>query len=109
MARLLPAVARLQRGARSRESVVRRRGGTARQSTFVGCGGHHSLAALFVPASITIIAAWDVRGRTSVALRRDYAPLLICVLFSAAGAFLLLALASLLARPLENATLVQLV
>ena len=63
------------------------------------------LAGLFVPASIAIIAAWDVLGSTSVALRRDYAPLLICVLFSAATAFLPLALASLLARPLLGASL----
>jgi tetratricopeptide (TPR) repeat protein len=58
------------------------------------------LAVLLVPASIAIIAAWDVLGSTSVALRRDYAPLLICTLLSAAAAFLPVALASLLARPL---------
>lgn len=60
------------------------------------------LAALFVPASIAIIAAWDVLGSTSVALRRDYAPLLICVLFSAGGAFLPMALA----RPFLGAPVV---
>ena len=64
------------------------------------------LAALFVPAAIAIIAAWDVLGSTSVALRRDFAPLLICVLFAAAGAFLPLALASLVARPLLGAPVV---
>ena len=37
------------------------------------------LAVLFVPAAIAIIAAWDVLGSTSVALRRDYAPLLVCI------------------------------
>jgi len=56
------------------------------------------LAVLFVPAAIAIIAAWDVLGSTGVALRRDFAPLLICALMAAAAAFLPVALASLLGR-----------
>ena len=40
------------------------------------------VAILFVPACILIIAAWDGRGSPGVALPRDYAPMLACVLMT---------------------------
>jgi Tfp pilus assembly protein PilF len=39
-------------------------------------------AILFVPACIALIAAWDGLGSTGVALRRDYAPMAVCILMS---------------------------
>src|SRR6266446_5082263 len=38
------------------------------------------LALLFVPICIAIISLWDHLGSLGVVLRRDYSPLLICVL-----------------------------
>lgn len=38
------------------------------------------LALLFVPACIAIISLWDHLGSLGVVLRRDYSPLLICIL-----------------------------
>ena len=46
------------------------------------------VAVLFVPACIIIIAAWDGRGSAGVALQRDYAPLLACVLMTFAASHL---------------------
>jgi tetratricopeptide (TPR) repeat protein len=44
------------------------------------------LAVLFVPACIAIIALWDRLGSLSVVLRRDYSPLLVCILMCWAAA-----------------------
>lgn len=46
------------------------------------------VAILFVPACVLIIAAWDGRGSAGVALQRDYAPLLACVLMTFAASHL---------------------
>jgi hypothetical protein len=46
------------------------------------------LALLFVPACIAIISLWDHLGSLGVVLRRDYSPLLICVLMCWVAAFL---------------------
>jgi len=44
------------------------------------------LAVLFVPACVAIIAVWDHLGSVGVVLRRDYSPLLVCVLMCRAAA-----------------------
>lgn len=44
------------------------------------------LALLFVPVAVMIAAAWLGRGSASVALQRDYAPMLACVLLAWAAA-----------------------
>ena len=46
------------------------------------------IAVLFVPACVAIISVWDHLGSVSVVLRRDYSPLLVCVLMSWAAAVL---------------------
>ncbi len=46
------------------------------------------LAALFVPAAVVIIAYWAGRGSASVALQRDYAPMLACILLAWTAAHL---------------------
>ena len=46
------------------------------------------VAILFVPACVLIIAAWDGRGSPGVALPRDYAPMLACVLMTFAASHL---------------------
>jgi len=51
------------------------------------------LALLFVPICIAIISLWDHLGSLSVVLRRDYSPLLICVLMCWAAACLPAAIA----------------
>ena len=38
------------------------------------------IAVLFAPACIAIISLWDHLGSVSVVLRRDYSPLLVCIL-----------------------------
>jgi tetratricopeptide (TPR) repeat protein len=38
------------------------------------------LAVLFVPACVAIISLWDHLGSLGVVLRRDYSPLLVCIL-----------------------------
>ncbi len=44
------------------------------------------LAVLFVPACIAIISIWDHLGSVGVVLRRDYSPLLVCILMCWAAA-----------------------
>jgi hypothetical protein len=44
------------------------------------------LAVLFVPACIAIISIWDHLGSVGVVLRRDYSPLLVCILMCRAAA-----------------------
>ncbi len=44
------------------------------------------LAVLFVPACIAIVSVWDHLGSVGVVLRRDYSPLLVCVLMCWAAA-----------------------
>jgi hypothetical protein len=44
------------------------------------------LAILFAPACIAIIAVWDHLGSVGVVLRRDYSPLLVCILMCWAAA-----------------------
>jgi tetratricopeptide (TPR) repeat protein len=51
------------------------------------------LALLFVPACIAIISVWDHLGSLDVVLRRDYSPLLVCILMCWAAAVLPAALA----------------
>jgi TolA-binding protein len=46
------------------------------------------IAVLFAPACVAIISVWDHLGSVSVVLRRDYSPLLVCVLMSWAAAVL---------------------
>ena len=46
------------------------------------------LAVLFVPACIAVVALWDHRGSIDLVLRRDYSPLLVCVLMCWAAATL---------------------
>jgi len=46
------------------------------------------VAILFVPACVLIISAWDGRGSPGVALPRDYAPMLACVLMTFAASHL---------------------
>lgn len=57
-----------------------------------------AVALLFVPAAVAIAAAWEGIGSTGVALRRDYAPMLTCVMFGWAAAHLPFALAALALR-----------
>jgi tetratricopeptide (TPR) repeat protein len=52
------------------------------------------LALLFVPACIAIISLWDHLGSLSVVLRRDYSPLLICILMCWVAAYLPAAIAA---------------
>jgi len=58
------------------------------------------LALLFAPASIAIIALWDHLGSLDVVLRRDYSPLLVCILMCWAAASILGAIARLIAPSL---------
>ena len=51
------------------------------------------LALLFVPAGIAIISVWDHLGSLDVVLRRDYSPLLVCILMCWAAAVLPAAMA----------------
>jgi|SRR5579872_3912928 len=44
------------------------------------------VALVFVPACIAIISVWDHLGSVGVVLRRDYSPLLVCVLMCQAAA-----------------------
>src|SRR5581483_8646806 len=53
------------------------------------------VAALFVPACVAIISGWDHLGSVGVVLRRDYSPLLVCILMCWAAANLVGALAAL--------------
>ena len=53
------------------------------------------LVVLFVPACIAIISAWDHLGSVGVVLRRDYSPLLVCILMCWAAANLIGAVAGL--------------
>lgn len=46
------------------------------------------VALVFVPSAIGILAAWRGLGSFGVAIRRDYVPALVCVLFAWAAAFL---------------------
>lgn len=55
------------------------------------------LALLFVPACIAIISLWDHLGSLGVVLRRDYSPLLICVLMCWVAASLPAAIAAFIA------------
>jgi tetratricopeptide (TPR) repeat protein len=48
------------------------------------------VAFLFVPAAVIIIAAWVGRGSAGVALQRDFAPMLACVLLAWAAANVLI-------------------
>lgn len=52
------------------------------------------LAVVFVPACAAIISLWDHLGSVSVVLRRDYSPLLVCILMCGAAAYLPAALAA---------------
>jgi hypothetical protein len=54
------------------------------------------LAVLFVPACVAIISVWDHLGSVGVVLRRDYSPLLVCILMCRAAADLPGAIARLL-------------
>src|ERR1700730_11724717 len=51
------------------------------------------VALVFVPASIAIISVWDHLGSLGVVLRRDYSPLLVCILMCWAAANLPAAIA----------------
>ncbi len=53
------------------------------------------LVVLFVPACVAIISAWDHLGSVGVVLRRDYSPLLVCILMCWAAANLVGAIAGL--------------
>jgi len=55
------------------------------------------LAVLFVPACVAIISVWDHLGSVGVVLRRDYSPLLVCILMCGAAADLPGAIARFLA------------
>jgi Tetratricopeptide repeat len=55
------------------------------------------LAVLFVPACVAIISVWDHLGTVGVVLRRDYSPLLVCILMCRAAADLPGAIARFLA------------
>ncbi len=53
------------------------------------------LVVVFVPACVAIISAWDHLGSVGVVLRRDYSPLLVCILMCWAAANLIGAVAGL--------------
>ena len=55
------------------------------------------IAVLFVPACVAMISVWDHLGSVSVVLRRDYSPLLVCILMCWIAANLPAAIASVLA------------
>jgi TolA-binding protein len=57
------------------------------------------VALLFVPACIAIISVWDHLGSVGVVLRRDYSPLLVCILMCQAAADLPGAIARFIAPP----------
>src|SRR5579864_1072000 len=58
------------------------------QSIRPGITGLVLLALVFVPACIAIISVWDHLGSLGVVLRRDYSPLLVCILMCWAAATL---------------------
>ena len=55
------------------------------------------IAVLFAPACVAIISVWDHLGSVGVVLRRDYSPLLVCLLMCGAAADLPGAIARFLA------------